>query len=341
MIGAYSTGNDPSVSASNLNLTGNWSFVDLAISGGGGTAINPSGDGGLLLRITGTGSPTWNWINAWNTAFIVDSSIVSNSPYTILNFDNVSYYVVKGSTIHRTSSGQHTIRVDGDGQEKVLIQDSQVLGNGGNTAIRLSGETSWCLIQGNFINRPMTSGDSEPGDPRARSYIIWDRNAWDRLGLPGVLGMPIDANNSLLRSNIIYNGGGIYDFQAQGPNIWFINNASVGNDTIGIACNGQSGCVRKNNLVYSTSAPWGNCYDGSLNAADKNWCYTDDECVDPVTGGSGCYNPSFQSQTYGNADFMRPGGGTRGIDAGDQSVPVWYDFNSDPRGTIDVGAVEQ
>jgi hypothetical protein len=341
MIGAYSTGAKPAVTAADVDLTAGWSFVDLAISGSGGAAITPKSSGGLLLRVTGTGSPSSSWVSAYYGAFIMDSSIVSGAPYTVFPFDNVPWYVVKNSTIRRTSTGQHTIRVDGDGQEKVLIQNNQVLGDGGNTAIRLSGTTSWCLIQGNWTNRAITSGDSQPGDPRARSHIIWERNAWDRLGINNHLGFPIDAHDAVVRNNIIYNGGGLFDYKAEGSNIWFINNTSVGNDTSGVLCNGQSGCVRKNNLVYSTRSPGGNCYDGSLNAADKNWCYTDDQCIDPLTGGSGCYNPSFLGQTYGNAGFMRPGPGTRGINAGNLNVPVWNDYDNVPRTTIDVGAVER
>ena len=73
----------------------------------------------------------------------------------------------------------------------------------------------------------------------------------------------------------------------------------------------------------------------------ENWCYTNGEFLDPVTGGNNCYNPSFVSQTYGSADFMRPGAGTRGIDAGDPNVPVWNDYDYAQRATIDVGAVER
>jgi hypothetical protein len=341
MIGAYSTGAKPAVTASDTSVSGVWSYVDLAISGSGSAALNPASHGGLLLRITGTGSPSGTWARASYGTFIIDSSIVSGAPYTIFPFDNVPWHVIKNSTISRTSSGQHTIRVDGDGQQKVLIQNSQILGAGAHTSIRLSGTTSWCLIQGNWVNRVLTSSDSQPGDPRQRSYIIWERNAWDRLGQNTVWGLTIDAHDAIARNNVIYNGGGLGDYVAEGPNVWFINNTSVGNDTSGVLCNGQPGCVRKNNLVYSASAPWGNCYDGSLNAADRNWCYTNDQCIDPATGSTSCYNPSFSSQTYGNADFMRPGAGTRGIDAGNLNVPVWNDYGNAPRATIDVGAVER
>ena len=58
MIGAYSTGAEPAVTAANVDLTTDWSFVDLAISGSGGRAITTTSSGGLLLRIKGTGAPT-------------------------------------------------------------------------------------------------------------------------------------------------------------------------------------------------------------------------------------------------------------------------------------------
>ena len=135
MIGAYSTGAKPAVTVADVDLTANWSFVDLAISGSGGKAISTKGNGGLLLRVTGTGAPSNSWIDAYNGAFIVDSCIVSAAPYTVFPFDNCPWYVVKNTTIDRTSSGQHTIRIDGDGQERVLIQDSRILGAGQHTTV--------------------------------------------------------------------------------------------------------------------------------------------------------------------------------------------------------------
>ena len=66
-----------------------------------------------------------------------------------------------------------------------------------------------------------------------------------------------------------------------------------------------------------------------------------------MTGGSSCYEPNFMSIDPGNAnswpasaDFMRPSGGARGVDQGNQSVPVWNDLDNTPRTMIDVGAVD-
>ena len=58
MIGAYSSGAKPIVTASGFKLVGTTAIVDLAVTGsGGGNAFDTSSSvGGLLLRMTGTGS---------------------------------------------------------------------------------------------------------------------------------------------------------------------------------------------------------------------------------------------------------------------------------------------
>ena len=81
-------------------------LVDLAITGSGGTAIGAdSSSGGLLLRITGTGSATYQWFHSYYGAFIIDSSIVTPAAYPAQIGDNTPFLVIKGSTVSRTSSG--------------------------------------------------------------------------------------------------------------------------------------------------------------------------------------------------------------------------------------------
>jgi hypothetical protein len=106
--------------------------------------------------------------------------------------------------------------------------------------------------------------------------------------------------------------------------------------------------VARNNLGYGNPNSAGSykCVR-SVSTASNNWCYSTNTawCRDPVDGSEGsagdCFNPSFVSTTYGNPDFMRPGTGTRGIDTGYQTVPVWNDYHNAARSTIDVGAVER
>ena len=52
----------------------------------------------------------------------IDRSIVTSAPYPLFIGDNTPWFVVKNSTLDRRSSGQHTIRTDGPGQEKILVR---------------------------------------------------------------------------------------------------------------------------------------------------------------------------------------------------------------------------
>ena len=271
---------------------------------------------------------------------------MTSAPYPLFIGDNTPWFVVKNSTLDRRSSGQHTIRIDGPGQEKILVQNSRLLGNGQQTSLTIRGTSSWLLMQGNFMDQPSGTSPSQPGDSRLQSKIVWERNAFDNSNAGTDWGLIFQGQDMIVRNNVVYPDGGQFDYTAKSgdgvttQNIWFVNNTSVGNDTNGFRCGNTAGCVLRNNLVYSMSSPWGDCLSGGGTRA-KNWCYTNDECLDPVTGGNNCYNPSFVSQTYGSADFMRPGAGTRGIDAGDPNVPVWNDYDYAQRATIDVGAVER
>jgi hypothetical protein len=350
MIGAYGTGAKPAVTAADVDLTAEWSFVDLAVSGsGGGLVFDSKSDGGLLLRITGTGTANYQWIYTSKGGFIIDSSIVTSASYPLFIGDNTPWFVVKNSTLDRRTSGQHTIRIDGPGQQKILIQNSQIVGTGKQSALTIRGHTSWLLVQGNFFNQQTGTEESQPGDSRVQEKIVFERNAYDRQnGNTGIdWGFSFTGDDMIVRNNVVYNNGGQFQFRAvngavTSHDIWFVNNTALpGPDADGFRCGNTTGCVLRNNLVYRS---------GSINACltggtqSNNWCYSNNHCIDPVDGGTGagdCFNPSFVSMTYGDADFVRPGAGTRGIDTGYLSAPVWNDFHDVPRTNPDVGAVER
>ena len=308
-----------------------------------GTAFN----GGLLLRVDGSGGGT-NWIFTTQGIFIVDSSIVVNADYPMQISDHTPWLVVKGSTIDRQRAGQHTIRIDGPNQERILIQDSRILGTGNQDSLTIRGNSRWILVQNTFFDQHAGTYDSQPGDSRLQEKIVWERNAFDRSNNAIDWGFRFQGRDIIVRDNVVYGRGGQFDYMATGggagapKNIWFVNNTSIDNDTNGIRLNNCSTCVAKNNLIYSGNSPWGDCITGTSGAnVDANWCSTNDECLDPVDGDRDCYDPNFMSLTYGSADFARPGAGTRGIDAADQTVPVWYDFYGRVSSNLDIGAVEK
>ena len=347
MIGAYSTGAKPEVMARDAKLPADWSYVDLAITAKGGTAINPTGNGGLLLRVTGAGTTDYQWIYTSKGIFIIESSIVTSAPYPLFIGDDTPWSVIKSSTLNRTSPGQHTIRIDGPGQERILIQGSQILGTGKQTALTIRGTTAWLLIQNNFFNQYTGTEESQPGDPRLQEKIVFERNAYDRQkGDTGIdWGFSFTGHDMIVRNNVVYNDGGQFQFRAidgavSSRNIWFINNTALpGPEADGFRCGDTAGCVLRNNLVYRS---------GSINKClttggtrSKNWCFSGSDCIDPVDVGTGCFDPRFVSITYGHVDFLRPAPGTRGVDVGYPTVPVWNDYHGARRSTIDVGAVER
>ena len=201
------------------------------------------------------------------------------------------------------------------------------------------------LVQNNHFDGHTGNEQSQPGDPRWQQKIVFERNSLDRssLGASTDWGFQFGSQDIVVRNNIVYGGGGQFNYRAVSlaaspDNVWFINNTSVGVSGDAIRCAGTN-CVMRNNLAYG-NAQYSACFTGAATMS-RNWCNTTTKCIDPVTGGSSCYNPNFVSTTYGNPDFMRPAAGTRGIDAGYPTVPVWNDFENALRTTIDVGALEQ
>ena len=279
--------------------------------------------------------------------FIVDSDL-RGSDYGIYiqgNTKPIGYAVVKGSKISRSNAGQHTSRIE-EGH-KILYQDSSFWGPGNQSSSRMGRGTEWVLFQGNYMNQPTTFGESG----YTNQYFVVERNILDVDTTPGGTAMGLlfeSTDNAIARNNVVINGRGGFGMESSGGETRFFNNTVYATAQLnsGIRAGG-TGSTMKNNLVKSTVDIAGSCFgNGTGNA--NNWCRVTDECLDPVTGGSSCYEPNFLSIDPGDAnswpasaDFMRPSGQARGVDQGNQSVPVWDDFYDKPRVTNDVGAVER
>jgi hypothetical protein len=326
-----------------LNLAPDWSYQDLAITGSGGNALGTSGSGGLLLRVTASGNTNYQFLYAEDGFFAVDSTF-TGGPYVFYLAD-FPWVVVKGCTLSRTSSGQHTIRVDGTASSRALFQNNQILGPGNQTSLTIRGNTQWVLVQDNFFNQQSGVQPAAAGNNELQQFVVWERNIFDATNTGIEWGQRFIGHNMVVRNNVTYNNSSWhFKAESQSPivtqNIWFLNNTGFNPSKtggIGVVCGG-SGCVSKNNLFYSTQRVT-SCFEGGTRA--NNWCMTDNVCLDPVTGNSGCYDPNFESTNPVSPDFVRPGAGTRGIDAGDPTVPVWNDYDNADRATVDVGAVER
>ena len=341
-FGAYGTGNKPVLSASSTwLLSAGQSLVDIQVSGSNTTEMR--GDNTLLLRVDGSASSSFSY-SANTGNFFIDSNL-SGSSYGMYLDAACSRLVIKNSNIDRRSSGQHTIRAEHC--SRMLIQNSSITGNGGQTGLRIT-NTDWSLIQGNYMNR-VSGFQNTIGEPNSNTNSIWERNINDAGGYINTVEIKGSTSNILVRNSVALGGANVgAGFKAEGStsNLWMINNTvynSAATDSfVGIECNG-SGCMARNNLVYAQPRSTGpSCVSGGTQS--NNWCFTTNAtgwCKDPQTGGSTCYNPTFGSTSYGNQDFLRPGPGTRGIDQGYQSVPVWNDCQDADRTMIDVGALER
>jgi hypothetical protein len=363
-FGAYGSGTKPAFTYGNSwKLSSGQSLVDLqytsSISGGGTSGLGMNGNDSLLLRVTGKASSANFFLASGSNFFVIESDLTGGTYGMFVtntwDADGIDYLVVKDSRISRASDGEHTIRQQG--ANKALYQNNQIVYDGSSgfkSSMTLRGDSNWALVQGNFMDQtcsvnPEYSGASGSDDGKAggsagqlQRYIVWERNTLDVTKSSTQWGMRFVGHDMIVRNNVTYNSsswhyhaGGDSPISAQ--NIWFVNNTAFTNKTQaqGVVCGG-TGCVNKNNLFYSTQSAVG-CFSGGTQA--KNWCMTPNICVDPVTGGSGCYNPTLVSTSPTSPDFARPGAGARGIDAGDPNVPVWDDFDNVDRTTMDVGAV--
>jgi hypothetical protein len=365
-FGAYGSGTKPAfTSTDRWSLSSEQSIVDIQYtssnSGGGTSGLGMNGDDSLLLRVTGRASSA-NFFLASGDNFFVFESDLTGGTYGMFvtntwDGDGIDYLVVKDSTISRASDGEHTIRQQG--ANKALYQNNQIVHDGSSgfkSSMTLRGDSNWALVQGNYMDQTCSvnpeytgasgSDDGQPGGSagQLQRYVVWERNTADLTNSATQWGMRFVGHDMIVRNNVAYNcsswhyhAGGDSPISAQ--NIWFVNNTAFTNKTQaeGVVCQG-TGCVNKNNLFYSTQNAVG-CFSGGTQA--RNWCATPNVCLDPVTGGSGCYSPSFLSTNPNSSDFVRPAAGARGIDAGDPNVPVWDDFGNRVRAVVDVGAVER
>ena len=352
MIGAYGSGNKPALTTNGTELYPNWSYQDVAVTSTGGDAPFRAirGAGALLLRVTATGTSNAQLMYAEQGFFIVDSDITSDR--YVLYTSNADRMVVKNTVMTRNSpSGDHTFRHQGG--NKLLVQGSSLTATTLHTSLTVRGNTAWALVQDNYFNQTSGPNPQYVGANELQQYMVWERNSLDGGSNLAGIGLKLTGHDMIVRNNVSYNvGGTAFKAESISPittqNIWFINNTAfttkVGND--GVVCSNTAGCVIKNNLVYSTQRLDNGCFPGGGTQLN-NWCRSSNGCIDPVTGGSTCYEPSFVSTTCGtvvngkctNAGFATPGAGTRGINAGAQSVPVWDDYDNVDRSTIDVGAV--
>jgi hypothetical protein len=323
--------------------------------GSGTTGIGIGrGDDVLLLRVTGSATWATHFLFSADAFFVVESDLTGGN-YAIFStntFDaGLPYLVVKDSRISRASDGEHSFRIQG--ADKVLVQGNQITYDGSTgfkSSLTLRGDSNWALVQGNFMDQTCsvnpqytgaTGSDGSPGE--LQRYVVWERNTLDVTKSSTQWGMRFVGHDMIVRNNVTYNCLSWHyhvgnDSPITSQNVWFVNNTAFTNKAgaRGVECSGGSGHVNKNNLFYSTQSATG-CFSGGTQS--NNWCMTPNVCVDPVTGGSGCHNPTLMSTSPTSPDFARPGAGARGIDAGDPNVPVWDDFDNVDRTTMDVGAV--
>jgi hypothetical protein len=274
-----------------------------------------------------------------NSGYFVFDSNVLGGTYGFYT-GGTPYSVVKNSTIARSNPVQHTIRHQGG--DRALFQNNNIHGPGNYTSLTVRGITNWVLVQDNFMDQASQVApeyEDAPG-PQLQQYIVWERNVLDGNNALN-WGMQFVGHNMIVRNNVVYDGAWSFQARAISPispqNIWFINNTGINADEAGVDCLG-TGCVSKNNLFYSTSTSLA-CFTNGTQA--NNWCRTANHCLDPVDGDSDCHDPNFVSLDPTSDNFARPGVGSRGIDAGEQAVPVWQDLNTTQRTMIDVGAVER
>ena len=315
--------------------------MDLKVSASGplDNMIETRAADGLILRMDGESAFSTFLYTGFRT-FVFNSELTGASYGFYLQ--NPANFVLKDSTLRRSASGQTTLRSQGG--ERQLFQNNHILGGGKQGSLSLRGNLQWALVQGNFMDQTSSVNPQYDGANELQEFIVWERNTLDDTNSATQWGMLFVGHNMVVRNNVSYNCSQ-WHFKAgssapiSSENIWFINNTAFTNkaDAEGVVCGG-SGCVNKNNLFYSTKSAFG-CFSGGTQG--KNWCRTANTCLDPVSGGSTCYEPNFMSTNPTSADFVRPGAGARGIDAGDPNVPVWDDYYHAPRSTVDVGAVEK
>jgi hypothetical protein len=347
-FGAYGSGAKPIFSYS-----GSWkpgsatTWMDIEYNGSNSNAPMDlmSGNDILLFRMTLNAFNSNKGIYAEDGYFIIESE-VTGGQYGIYTY-STPYLVVKDSTLDRAIGGEHTFRIQSGNRS--LIQNNQILhstGDGYKTAFQLRGYSDWALVQNNYADQIMgvQPQNDLDGYGELQQHIVWERNTLDSTNASIGWGMRFVGHDMIVRNNVTFNSSQ-FQFKAEtyagitATNIWFINNTAFTNKSgsDGFVCGG-TGCVSKNNLFYSSQSV-SSCFSGGTQA--RNWCRTSNICIDPITGNSDCYNPTFVSTDPASPDFVQPGAGARGIDGGDPNVPIWDDLYNVDRTTIDVGAAER
>lgn len=352
LFGAYDTGGgNPRVSAPGGSPKRGWAYQDLTITGSG-PLFGASQPNLLWHRVSApSGQRFLSTVYDTTGAFIIDSNVTGAAYTMFVGSSSCDRLVIKNTVLQSTDSGQHVARVQDC--DRILIQDSQFLRAGGTrTSLTVRGNSEWGLIQGNYSDKEMTISAANATSNTTRRWFVWERNHVELAegGVPNVMRVR-STQNAVFRNNILHGHGSQTGIKAEGGQIQSNANLVLVNNTYYdipsheahvVTCDGAN-CVAKNNLAIASPTSTSPCVTGSGDISN-NWCYTTTAqswCLDPVTGGSSCHDPRVESTTHGNSNFMRPAAGTRGVDAGSNSVPVWNDYGGGDRTMVDVGAIER
>jgi hypothetical protein len=265
------------------------------------------------------------------------------------------HFTVMGNSIHREAgnSATHTIRHQSG--DYSLFKNNSLTGVEGHSGLTVRGRTRWTLVQDNYFNQASgRAPENEGATTQLGEWVVWERNVSDatNAGIPWPMRFAA-THHVVARNNVTINGSDCASTESSAgmnsDDVWFINNTCLGtvDDKGFYNCSG-TGCVARNNLMYSTGYITGaSCASGGTDS--NNWCYSTNVCRDPVDEGSDCHNPSLGSTSCGTVvngkcttpGYVEPAPASRGVNAGYDTVPVYDDYNETRRNDIDVGAVER
>jgi PKD repeat protein len=369
-IGAYGSGAKPTfikTSSSDWDTEDERSYFDLEIDDQGSSsyAFGAGAANVLLLRLD---IPTCESLVIKSSAFgvnaglyVIGCDVTCDDGY--IGYTGGTEINWVGNTLARiNTSSDHNVRIAGG--RRVLFQNNIVTATDGHTGLAFRGSGTrpnpeWALIQGNYFN---VSSHAQPQNDTSNElvrWVIWERNLHDHsedigsdLGAASFIGHFMMIRNNLGWQSRRGLSAGSHPLVGDSQNIEFINNTcfDTQHSSSSIYCTRCGGstidCVTKNNLAQLDSSSAGNCFStgGTGSVMSNNYCYStvlSGICILPDDEAT-CTDPNWVNDTdMGHADFLRPAAGTPGIDAGDQTVPIWEDYWNAPRTTIDVGGVER
>ena len=371
VFGAFDSGADPVFAIGGWRPGNNVVYKDLDVTSSSGTAgiDMENGDNITLLRMQFTNTAYAAilanpfTIGGYGPAFYVVNSNIVGKDYAA--YATCEWCAWKGNFVDVTSTAEHTIRVPG--ANHLLVQENEIHGNRTKESLTVRGESginpgsTWVLVQGNAFD---TFADTQPQDSSANELLqneIWERNLFDLLPPLGgyhqaanFTGRHLVIRNNIAIGDLVYGifGAGGHSSPAQPLDVDFFNNTAypdIGNSETFINVGGCPTCDVENNAAYMRGVSGAVCYVGGTKA--NNWCNTTGDasaCVDPQDpaqspSAGDCYPLNFVSTNPTSRDFMRIGAGSRGVDHGNNAVPVWDDYFNPvrPDGNIDVGAVER